>query len=319
MISRHADVDALLRDDRFGVATPSPWREVIAQGVPPSMRMLSKNCCCSSTRRSTRGSEVWCPRPSPPAGRGTAPAADRDDRRHARRARRRAELRRDRGRRRAVLDHGDQRAARPPARRTPRFAWTLAMMAPDEIPMNFESLPTAGQAARRVPRLPTPSSSTVGPIPVRIPPPPSSCSIHGDFWPSPAAPAGTSRRPPPTRARSRSTGFDTPHCASCRWRSRRRGTPHGGTNRLQQLKGSSRARHSLGVGATPMRKIALPLTLASVAGCLLFSATRPAVARAANSAGSLTSIGPRGESGGPCPLKHTDVKADISGLSRASP
>ena len=43
VLSRHADIDALLRDERFGVATPSPWREVFAQMARPSMRMISEN------------------------------------------------------------------------------------------------------------------------------------------------------------------------------------------------------------------------------------------------------------------------------------
>lgn len=43
VISRHADVDALLRDDRFGVATPPAWRDAFATVAPPSVRMLSEN------------------------------------------------------------------------------------------------------------------------------------------------------------------------------------------------------------------------------------------------------------------------------------
>ena len=43
VLSRHADVDALLRDDRFGVATPGAWREAFAALAPPSVRMLSEN------------------------------------------------------------------------------------------------------------------------------------------------------------------------------------------------------------------------------------------------------------------------------------
>jgi len=43
VLSRHADIERLLRDDRFGVATPSPWREAFASMAPPSMRMISEN------------------------------------------------------------------------------------------------------------------------------------------------------------------------------------------------------------------------------------------------------------------------------------
>ena len=43
VLSRYEDVDRVLRDRRFGVATPSPWREVFAEGAPPSMRLLGEN------------------------------------------------------------------------------------------------------------------------------------------------------------------------------------------------------------------------------------------------------------------------------------
>ena len=43
VLSRYADVDRVLRDRRFGVATPSPWREVFVAAAPPSMRVLSEN------------------------------------------------------------------------------------------------------------------------------------------------------------------------------------------------------------------------------------------------------------------------------------
>jgi len=43
VLSRYADIDRVLRDRRFGVATPSPWREVFAAAAPPSMRLLSEN------------------------------------------------------------------------------------------------------------------------------------------------------------------------------------------------------------------------------------------------------------------------------------
>jgi cytochrome P450 len=43
VLSRYRDVERLLRDERFGVATPSPWREGFAAGAPPGMRLLSEN------------------------------------------------------------------------------------------------------------------------------------------------------------------------------------------------------------------------------------------------------------------------------------
>jgi len=43
VLSRYDDIDRVLRDRRFGVATPSPWREVFAAGAPASMQLLSEN------------------------------------------------------------------------------------------------------------------------------------------------------------------------------------------------------------------------------------------------------------------------------------
>jgi len=43
VLSRYDDIDRVLRDRRFGVATPSPWREVFAAGAPLSMQLLSEN------------------------------------------------------------------------------------------------------------------------------------------------------------------------------------------------------------------------------------------------------------------------------------
>ncbi len=43
VLSRYADIDRVLRDRRFGVATPSPWREMFALTAPPSMHLLSEN------------------------------------------------------------------------------------------------------------------------------------------------------------------------------------------------------------------------------------------------------------------------------------
>jgi len=149
LVSRHADVDALLRDDRFGVATPSPWREVIAQGAPPSMRMLSENML------------LFVDPPQHTRIRGLVSQAFTPRRVEALRPRLTEMID-------AMLD---EFAAAPtfdviedvagpfpimaiselldlPPGEAPRLReWTLAMTAPDEIPMNFESLPEAGRAA----------------------------------------------------------------------------------------------------------------------------------------------------------------------------
>jgi cytochrome P450 len=43
VLSRFEDINRLLRDERFSVGTPSPWREGFASVAPPSMRMISEN------------------------------------------------------------------------------------------------------------------------------------------------------------------------------------------------------------------------------------------------------------------------------------
>lgn len=63
---------------------------------------------------------------------------------------------------------------------------------------------------------------------------------------------------------------------------------------------------------------AILLAASSVVGILAMFAARPVAAKAVT-AGSLTSIDPRGDTLGACPLKHTSVKAEISGpLSRVT-
>ena len=60
---------------------------------------------------------------------------------------------------------------------------------------------------------------------------------------------------------------------------------------------------------------------AACAACLLITNLTADVKRppASASQGMLMSINPKGEPAGPCPLKHTSVKADISGfLSRVT-
>ena len=43
VVSRYADVEALLRDDRFSVSTPSPWRELLAEHASPALRALGES------------------------------------------------------------------------------------------------------------------------------------------------------------------------------------------------------------------------------------------------------------------------------------
>ncbi len=70
------------------------------------------------------------------------------------------------------------------------------------------------------------------------------------------------------------------------------------------------------------RKFKTTISLAAAsAACLLITNLTADVKRPASSAtqGMLMSINPKGEPAGPCPLKHTSVKADISGfLSRVT-
>ncbi|HWQ52278.1 MAG TPA: VIT and VWA domain-containing protein [Bryobacteraceae bacterium] len=65
-------------------------------------------------------------------------------------------------------------------------------------------------------------------------------------------------------------------------------------------------------------KAAILLAATSAAGLLALFSARPVAAKTVTS-GSLTSIDPRGDPLGACPLKHTSVKAEISGpLSRVT-
>ena len=66
---------------------------------------------------------------------------------------------------------------------------------------------------------------------------------------------------------------------------------------------------------TRLWKKILPAGFAALGLVLLYSGVRPGIASAAASAGgSLTIIDPKGNATGFCPLKHTDVKASISGF-----
>ncbi|MGZ6888378.1 MAG: cytochrome P450 [Acidimicrobiia bacterium] len=149
LISRHADVDALLRDERFGVATPSPWREVLAQALPGSMRMLSENML------------LFVDPPQHARIRGLVGQAFTPRRVEALRPRLTEMVD-------TMLDElaassgfdvvHDVAGPLPimaitelldlPTTEAPKLReWTLAMTAPDEIPMNFEVVPAAGRAA----------------------------------------------------------------------------------------------------------------------------------------------------------------------------
>ncbi|MGZ4714906.1 MAG: cytochrome P450 [Acidimicrobiia bacterium] len=149
LISRHADVDALLRDERFGVATPSPWRELLAQALPGSMRMLSENML------------LFVDPPQHARIRGLVGQAFTPRRVEALRPRLTEMVD-------TMLDElaassgfdvvHDVAGPLPimaitelldlPTTEAPKLReWTLAMTAPDEIPMNFEVVPAAGRAA----------------------------------------------------------------------------------------------------------------------------------------------------------------------------
>src|SRR5690242_19902616 len=148
LISRHADVDALLRDERFGVATQSPWREVIARMAPPSMHMLSENMLLfvdppQHTRIRALVSQAFTPRRVEALRPRLTEMLD-------------AML--DDLARRSTFDLVDALAGpfpimaitelfALPGTATPKLReWTLAMTAPDEIPLNVDALPAAGAA-----------------------------------------------------------------------------------------------------------------------------------------------------------------------------
>ncbi len=74
VLSLYADIEPLLRDERFGVATPSPLKEGFAAIAPRSMRMISENMLLFIDPPNTPGYEVWLLRRSRPAGwRRSAP------------------------------------------------------------------------------------------------------------------------------------------------------------------------------------------------------------------------------------------------------
>jgi len=43
VLSRYEDIDRVLRDKRFGLSTPSPWREMVAAEAPESIQVLGGN------------------------------------------------------------------------------------------------------------------------------------------------------------------------------------------------------------------------------------------------------------------------------------
>jgi len=149
VLSRYRDIDAVLRDRRFGVATPSPWREVFAAGAPPSMHLLSEN------------SLLFVDPPQHTRVRGLVAQAFTPRRIEEMRPRIEASIG-------AVLDRIDDAPTFdvleeiawsvpiaavtdlldvPATDRALLHAWTHAITAVDELPLDFEVLPAAGVAA----------------------------------------------------------------------------------------------------------------------------------------------------------------------------
>ena len=149
VLSRYRDIDAVLRDRRFGVATPSPWREIFEAGAPPSMHLLSVN------------SLLFVDPPQHTRVRGLVAQAFTPKRIEAMRPRIQASID-------AILDRIEgaptfdvlEEIAWPvpitavtdlldvPATdQALLHAWTHAITAVDELPLDFEVLPAAGAAA----------------------------------------------------------------------------------------------------------------------------------------------------------------------------
>jgi cytochrome P450 len=149
VLSRYEDVDRVLRDRRFGVATPSPWREVFAEGAPPSVRLLGEN------------SLLFVDPPQHTRVRGLVAQAFTP---------RRVEALRPRvdGAVRGILDRLEDREGFdvleelawpipidavtdllgvPATDQALLHAWTHAITAVDELPLDFDVLPAAGVAA----------------------------------------------------------------------------------------------------------------------------------------------------------------------------
>jgi cytochrome P450 len=149
VLSRYRDIDAVLRDRRFGVATPSPWREIFAEGAPPSMHLLSENSLLfvdppQHTRVRGLVAQAFTPRRIEAMRPGIEASID------------------------AILDRIDDRPSFdvleeiawpvpitavtdlldvPATDQALLHGWTHAITAVDELPLDFDVLPAAGVAA----------------------------------------------------------------------------------------------------------------------------------------------------------------------------
>ena len=149
VLSRFRDIDAVLRDRRFGVATPSPWREIFAEGAPPSMHLLSEH------------SLLFIDPPQHTRVRGLVAQAFTPRRIEAMRPGIEASIS-------AILDRIEHAPSFdvleeiawpvpitavtdllgvPPTDRALLHQWTHAITAVDELPLDFDALPAAGVAA----------------------------------------------------------------------------------------------------------------------------------------------------------------------------
>ena len=149
VLSRHADIDRLLRDERFGVATPSPWREGFASIAPPSMRMISENMLLFAdppqhSRVRSLVAQAFTPRRVEALRPRLTEMIDRmlDDLAGA-----------------SSFDVIDEIAGPfpimaitellnvPESDRRHLHDWTVALTAFDELPIDFDAFPAAGEAA----------------------------------------------------------------------------------------------------------------------------------------------------------------------------
>ncbi|WP_436792886.1 cytochrome P450 [Actinospongicola halichondriae] len=149
VLSRYEDIDRVLRDDLFGVATPNPWREVFATMAPASMRLISENALLFID--------------SPQHGRVRRLVSKAFSPRRVEALRPRLEAMID-----EVLDEVDGASSFdlmdavagpfpimaitellnvPDGDRERLHEWTVAITAFDELPIDFEVLEAAGRAA----------------------------------------------------------------------------------------------------------------------------------------------------------------------------
>jgi cytochrome P450 len=149
VLSRYEDIDRVLRDRCFGVATPSPWREAFAAEAPPSMQLLSES------------SLLFIDPPRHTRVRGLVAQAFTPRRIEALRPRIEAMID-------GILDDLDHRLTFdvleeiawpipimgvtdlldvPATDQELLHRWTHAITAVDELPLEFDLLPAAGEAA----------------------------------------------------------------------------------------------------------------------------------------------------------------------------